>query len=223
VHPYGLLPRFIAFEHLLGELPVHPRVALSPEELAEASKAGFWELPVQSVLRQPTPEQAEQIARTYAPLALIDAPRQVHLMGACELADAAYQAVGKDLKQKLTQADVEETISVLAEAMENLAFFRALNACDGGNMSEGEKLLREYLKAYPTGRWAALARTDLSEVLDQKGEAAAAENLWKDLPAERKLFGSLRLRGMLGSARPPAPPAPSPAAAGEAEPGALAR
>ncbi|MCK4374954.1 MAG: hypothetical protein KAX19_06470, partial [Candidatus Brocadiae bacterium] len=54
----------------------------------------------------------------------------------------------------------------------------------------------QHLDDYPTGRWQAVARPLLAETLSQSG-AETADPLWRDLPEARRLYGALRLKGLL--------------------------
>jgi len=198
IHPYALLPRFIVFQHLLADLPVHPHVAVAEEDLAHEAGPPTWEGLQRFAARATTGIQARASAEEWAAL-LTAGPREVELQGSHGEAEEAYAYVDADLRDKLSQADVPRAISAMNMALEHLAFVRAVNALDGGAAPKAAEALRAYLDDYPAGPWAATARAALAEALLANGEEVAAQDVYRSLPPPRRLYGILRLKARSGA------------------------
>jgi len=213
VDPRACFPRFLVFDHLLSVLPGHPRAAVDFKNLPAGQAVQLWRPPLQIISYMATQRYAEDAARAYAALAMLqdvrthkDA-RTLHLHGARSAAANLYEAVSSELEKRLPQTEVSETADVFREAVEAASFFQAANAFDGGNGQEAEKRLRDYLARYGDGKWRPLAAAMLAEALSDGGDKAGADALWRDLPDGRKDYGVLRASGRFPAVAAGAQPA----------------
>lgn len=202
LHPYACFPRFMVFDHLLSGLPERPQVAFDFGMLPGDEGLELWERPVEVLGQMQTRRYRELLAGANRALDVVRQPRLLHLQGHYQGAGALYDAVTESLAKALAEAEVEEGAALLRETMEQAALFSAMNAYDSGRWQDAEEQLRQYLDDYPTGRWQTVARPLLAETLSQSG-AEAADALWRDLPEARRLYGALRLKGLLPMATVP--------------------
>ena len=202
-HPYGYLKRFLVFEHLLSDLRVHPRLGFGPVPPGE--RAPLWDLPTANTLAPVSPEQTALLERTDRPFWIVNPGRRLQMQGLNKEADNAYVMIEVDLRRKLAEADVPDAVAVLTETLEHVAYFRALNAVEGGAYEGAELLLRNYMERYPTGRWSLSTSTLLAETLHRRSKHAEAAEIWRELSGPRALYGALRLRGMAAGAASAAP------------------
>lgn len=197
VHPYAVFLRFLLFDHLLSSVPAPPRVAFDFGSLAADEPLELWDVPVRILQQVRTPEYLEQSEGQYRALEMVRQPRLVQIQGLYSLADTMYTGISNSLQDRLPETDVEDAAATMREAIENIAFFSAVSAYDSGDLPGAESRLRGYLEDYPTGPWEVLAQVLLADLLSETGESAQAEELWKHLPRRRRLYGALRLKGLL--------------------------
>jgi hypothetical protein len=231
--PPACYPRFLVFEHLLSVLPVHPHVAFASTGLPADRQVDLWEAPIDILHSMDSRGYAERVEKAYAALALISDARTTHLSGAYDVAGELYGSSLANLKNAMPKAEVKEASAVFSEAVEAASFFAAVNAYDSGDGPRAEKQLRDYVAQYPSGRWRTLAALILGEVLTAAGDKAGAEDLWRGLPDARRLYVTLRSKGLMPEAvswergvKAAPPAARQPAVEGQAAgamPGAAAR
>ncbi len=199
VHPYALFPRFLVLAHLLSALPSAPRVALEVDPAGSSPSSAIWELPVQTLQRLRMPGAGSDKQR--ALLQMVPDPRLRQMRGFYDSADVEYRGLTRSLRGKLASTDVKDAAAALRDMIETVEFFAASNLHDACAWPLAEKRLRDHLEAYPSGQWATMVRALLAETLSASGKGEEAAQLWKELEQPRKLYGALRLRGLL----PPAP------------------
>ncbi len=219
IHPYALLNRFALFEHLLIDLPAHPRLSAAANEEAVDLSIPVWRQPAQMILRAPTPEAEAATERAYASLLPFSDARLLAMQGRHNLAERAYSLAEEELAATQEQTEVPEAAAEIRRAMAALSFHRGMNALDGGAIDTGRTHLNRYLEMEPQGRMAGAARTVLAEALDYREGGEAARKAWMSLSGPRRLFGRLRMAGLLpvvGGARTPSEPLAGPPVQGPA-------
>ncbi len=208
IHPYAVFLRFLVFDRVLSVLRSCPRVAFDFASLPQGEGIHLWEACVNILTDMATQQYVKQSTMARKGLQITQQARIMQLQGFSKGAAYLYKKQRTDLKKTLSQAEIEEAAALLRETIDNVSWFGAISAYDSRALEEAENELRTYLKEYPQGRWLTLAKVTLADLLSEKGERAAAEQLWKDLPRARRLYGALHLKGLF----------PMPAAA--QEPGA---
>jgi len=203
-------PCFLVFDYLLRVMPEYPEVSLcsleSPDE-----EVVLWEVPIAIRERMGSERDGESADRDFRYIDLAQPGRAMQLRGEHLLASRAYAARMVELTEELAGAETEESAAILREGLDFTAFSAASNALDGGAFEAAEARARAYLDQHAEGRWRVLAQLILAEALNARGDEAAAKAIWQqELPAQRRLYGALRARGLLAGspalvAVPPAP------------------
>ena len=197
LHPYAVFLRFLVFDRLLSVLPACPRVAFDFASLPQGESVRLWEACVNTLTDMATPQYVRQSAMMRKGLEIIEQARVMQLQGSYGSAAQLYKRQRAGLKKALSQAEIEEAAALLRETIDDVSWFGAISTYDSRASEEAENELRTYLEEYPQGRWVTLAKVALADLLSEKGERAAAEQLWKDLPRTRRLYGALCLKGLL--------------------------
>jgi len=195
--PRVCFPRFLVFDYLLSPLPARPQVSFDFGSLAAEERLDLWEVPIQILDQMRTRGYAEQAGKAYAALEMVEGARAIQLQGHNKAAVSAYEALSAELKKKVAEAEIPEAAAVLEEAVEHASFLGATSVYDGGDRQQAEEQLRAHIAHYNSGRWRTLAAALLAEAANEDGDKAAATAMWKDLPEARRLYGVLRMRGLL--------------------------
>jgi len=200
VHPYAFLPRVMAFDRMLSDLPARPAVAFQGGGAPSDGQLRLWAVPFRLLAERQNPARAKALAEAMQPLGFIGVPRSLQLNGLARAAAVAYEKAHEELSRKLAESDLDEAKRTLSKALELASFFEAESAFEAASDEEAASQLRSFLKRFPDSDRAVPARLMLAELLACGGKPEEAREIWQGLPPQRKLYGQMRLRESAGRA-----------------------
>jgi hypothetical protein len=210
-HPFALLPRFAAFEQLLAPLASHPHVfALSADAATGASE--LWDYPVLTALRGTAEDYRKKLAEAHAAQGILGQVPDRLLYGPSPGLDTELAQMEQELRAAAGESGVEEdTAQALTAGLDHTMFYRVANAHELGEHEAVVAGARAYLEAHPDGLHRQTVRVLLADSLEARGQEEAADEIWRDLSPGRRVYGALRVEGLLPMTDLPAPPTTRPA------------
>jgi len=197
VHPYALLPRYEAFGRLLSCLSAPPRLSYEGAPLPDGREEGIWPVPLQTIQTYDDPARARELNDAHLWIATVGRFRNLLLLQPDRQAETVLTGIQEHLKAALAVADIKEAIGTLRDEVELVTFWQAANAHDTGELEQAVELLTQYLHNYPNGHWRSVAGALLGESLAQCGRSEEAERAWRDVAPGRRLYGAMRIAGLL--------------------------
>ncbi|MCD6416478.1 MAG: hypothetical protein J7M08_07270 [Planctomycetes bacterium] len=196
-HPGSLDPRMQAFENLLGDLPFHPVLFFNARLEQVHSAQELWPVPKQILRRRNSPEAAQAVTKQRELLQLAGSGRDAYLLGKFNEAQKMNVNTLNTATSALEETDSPQAAPLIKKAIEAASFYALVTAHEAGNLEEAAQRATSYLERYPDGRWAPLAKLLRAEIASQQGDEETARALWRDLPQQRRLYGTMRADGLL--------------------------